>query len=151
MRWTPGVVAVAAVVGLAMLAGAEASHLKENPKKHKIVYHLNEAGVDKTKFVLSNIENHIKGVGGLQNIETIELVVHGPALKNFLTATIDPGLKASLERLQTEGLVFGACGNTMKAFNITLEQLPEGAKYLPQGGVVRVMELEEQGYADIKP
>ena len=45
MKWTPGVVAVAAVVGLAMLVGAEASHLKENPKKHKIVYHLNEAGV----------------------------------------------------------------------------------------------------------
>jgi len=33
----------------------------------------------------------------------------------------------------------------------TLEQLPQGAKYLPQGGVVRVMELEELGYAYIKP
>ena len=30
---------------------------------------------------------------------------------------------------------------------ITLEQLPEGAKYLPQGGVVRVMELAERGSA----
>jgi intracellular sulfur oxidation DsrE/DsrF family protein len=32
-----------------------------------------------------------------------------------------------------------------------LEQLPEGAKHLPQGGVVRVMELQEQGYSYIRP
>lgn len=41
----------------------EASHLKESPNKHKIVYHLNDPGVDKAKAVLGNIRNHIKGVG----------------------------------------------------------------------------------------
>jgi intracellular sulfur oxidation DsrE/DsrF family protein len=39
----------------------------------------------------------------------------------------------------------------MKAFQITLDQLPAGAQHLPQGGVVRIMELEEQGYAYIRP
>jgi len=39
----------------------------------------------------------------------------------------------------------------MKAFSITLEQLPPGTKPLPQGGVVRVMELQEQGYVYIRP
>src|SRR5437899_3104954 len=43
---------------------ARASHLKEQPKKHKIVYHLDEAGLDKARSVLGNIENHIRGVGG---------------------------------------------------------------------------------------
>lgn len=153
-EWWSGWFRTAAIVaGLVMLASSatEASHLKESPKKHKILYHLNEPGVDKAKFVLGNIENHIRGVGGLGNVEAIELVVHGPALKTFLTASMDPGLKAALERLQTQGLAFGACGNTMKAFSITLEQLPEGAKHLPQGGVVRVMELQDQGYAYIRP
>lgn len=143
---------VVAAIGLVVASTpAEAAHLKESPKKHKIVYHLNEPGVEKAKFVLGNIQNHIKGVGGSQNIEALELVVHGPALKAFLTASMDPSVKRILETLQASGLEFGACGNTMKVFNIALEQLPDGARHLPQGGVVRVMELQDRGYAYIRP
>jgi uncharacterized protein len=142
-----------AVASLLVLAPAVAgaSHLKEQPRKHKVVYHLSEAGVDKARFVLGNIHNTITGVGGPANIEAIELVVHGPALKTFLTASMDPELKAMLAELQGQGVAFGACGNTMKAFSITLEQLPKGAHYLPQGGVVRIMELVEQGYVYLRP
>ena len=128
---------------------SEAPDTKEPPKKHKIVYHLTDP--EKTKFVLSNIQNHINGVGGWGHIEALELVVHGPALKNFLTKTMDPEVQQALERLQGQGVVFGACGNTMRAFNITLEQLPAKTEYLPQGGVVRLMELQEQGYVYIRP
>jgi intracellular sulfur oxidation DsrE/DsrF family protein len=64
---------------------------------------------------------------------------------------MDPELRQALQDLQREGLAFGACGNTMKAFKMTLAQLPAGARPLPQGGVVRVMELQEQGYAYIRP
>src|SRR3989442_1003934 len=126
--------AVAVGFGLILPAVAGASHLKESPKKHKIVYQLDDAGVDKARFVLGNIRNHIDGVG-LQNIEAVELVVFGPALRSFVTATMDPDLKRSLDLLQTQGLTFGACGNTMRNFNITLEQLPSGSRPLPQGGV----------------
>jgi hypothetical protein len=38
-----------------LLAGGE---------KHKIVYQLDDAGVDKTLFVLNNIGNHVDGGGG---------------------------------------------------------------------------------------
>jgi len=136
---------------LAAVAPAEAAHLTEQPKKHKVVYHLTEPGVDKAKFVLGNVQNHIEGVGGPDHVEAIELVVHGPALKTFVTASIDPDIRARLDRLQVQGVSFGACGNTMKNFNLTLEQLPHGARYLPQGGVVRIMELIEQGYVYIRP
>jgi len=142
------------LVVVAMLMAArpgEASHLKEQPRKHRVVYHLSEPGVDKARFVLGNIQNTISGVGGPANIEAIELVVHGPALKTFVTATIDPQLKTILADLQAQGVVFGACGNTMKAFSLSLEQLPKGAHPLPQGGVVRIMELVEQGYVYLRP
>ena len=145
---------VVALVALAVTLGPTlvgASHLADHPKKHKIVYHLDEASVDKARFVLGNIQNHIEGVGGMKNIEAIELVVNGPALKNFLTKDMNPELKRALDELRGEGVTFGACGNTMKAFRITAEELPAGAKLLPQGGVVRLMELQEQGYAYIRP
>jgi intracellular sulfur oxidation DsrE/DsrF family protein len=140
------------VVAVMVAAGSgEASHLKEQPRKHKVVYHLSEPGVDKARFVLGNIQNTITGVGGVANVEAIELVVHGPALRTFVTATMDPQLKTMLADLQSQGVVFGACGNTMKAFSLSLEQLPKGAHHLPQGGVVRIMELVEQGYVYLRP
>jgi intracellular sulfur oxidation DsrE/DsrF family protein len=142
---------VTAGLVLAGAGAAPASHLKEQPKKHKVVYHLSEAGVDKARFVLGNIANTIEGVGGWQNIEAIELVVHGPALRSFVTKTMDPDIKKALEGLQAQGVGFGACGNTMKAFQITLGELPAGTHHLPQGGVVRIMELEEQGYVYLRP
>ena len=140
---------LALLILVPMTAGA--SHLKEQPKKHKVVYHLSGVGVEEAKFVLGNLQNHVDGVGGPDHIEAIELVVHGPALKTFVTASMDPDIRARLDRLQVQGVVFGACGNTMKRLNLTLEQLPSGARYLPQGGVVRVMELVEQGYVYIRP
>jgi len=146
-RWVAAVVAALFLVGA---AGAGASHLGDG-KKHRIVYQLDDPGVDKTTFVLNNIQNHVGGVGGWKNIEALELVVFGPALRNFVTKDMDPAVKQSLAALQAGGLTFGACGNTMKGLNVTLEQLAGGAKPLPQGGVVRVMELQELGFAYIRP
>jgi len=146
--WVPCL--VVAIVLLAQVR-ADGAHLKENPRKHRIVYQLDEAGLDKAKFVVGNIRNHVSGVGGWQNIESLELVVHGPALKLFVQSSIDPALKQTLEMLQEQGMTFGACGNTMKNFSITLEQLPRGSLALPQGGVVRIMELQELGYSYLRP
>ena len=146
--WVPGLVVAIVMVALVQ---ADAAHLKEHARKHRIVYQLDDAGLDKAKFVLGNVRNHVAGVGGWQNIEALELVVFGPALKGFAKDGIDPALKQSLEALQMQGMTFGACGNTMKNYSITLGELPDGSKPLPQGGVVRIMELEDAGYRYIRP
>ena len=145
-------IALACGISLVLAAAvASASHLKEQPRKHRVVYQLTEPGVEKAKAVLGNIVNHVNGVGGWENIEALELVVHGPALKTFVTTDMDPAVRGLLDRLQTQGLALGACGNTMKGMNITLDQLPDGTRRLAQGGVVRVMELQEAGYSYIRP
>src|SRR2546422_11625258 len=145
--WVPGLVSAIVLVALAQ---ADASHLKEHARKHRILYQLDDAGLDKAKFVVGNIRNHVTGVGGWQNIESLELVGFGPALKSFVQSSIDLALKQVLEQLQSQGMSFGACGNTMKNFSITLEQLPRGSLALPQGGVVRIMELQELGYSYLR-
>ncbi len=144
----------AAFAGLGVRS-AKAAHLAENKKKHKVVYHLSDPNLKHNLFVLRNIRNHINGVKGPQNFD-VELVVHGPALENFVVMDMDPRLQASLDGLRDDGARFGACGNTMKALKITADMLPEGLKtssslHLPQGGVVRIMELQEQGYIYIRP
>jgi len=118
--WLPVLTAASVLVAL---VHADAADPKDSTRKHKIVYQLSDAGVDKAKFVLGNIRNHASGVGGWQNIEA----------------------------LQMQGMTFGACGNTMKNFSITADQLPPKSHILPQGGVVRIMELQEQGYIYLRP
>jgi hypothetical protein len=145
-RWWLVVVAVATV---AWFAGVEASHAPDHPKKHKIFYHLNEGGVEKARAVLVNIENHVS-VLGWKNIEALELVVHGPALRSFLVKDIDPDVRGKLEVLLTAGLRFDACQITMTRQKIDSKDLVEGATPVPSG-VVRVMELQEAGYAYVKP
>jgi intracellular sulfur oxidation DsrE/DsrF family protein len=140
-----------AIVAALVLAGAvaQASHLAEQPKRHKVFYHLDEPGVERAKAVLVNIENHVSVVGW-KNIEALELVVHGPALRTFLAKDMDPDIRGKLETLLAGGLRFDACQNTMARQKIEMKDLIEGATPVPSG-VVRVMELQEAGYAYIKP
>ena len=128
---------------------AEATHTKEYPKKHKIFYHLNEAGNAKAIAVLTNIQNHVDTVGW-QNIEALELVVHGPALRTFLARDLDPEVKGKLEKLMAGGLRIDACQITLKRQKVDLHDLLEGLTAVPSG-VARVMELQELGYAYVKP
>ena len=144
-------VIASAVVGVALFAGgvAEASHSRETPKKHKVVYHLNDAGAEKAKAALTNIQNHVDVVCW-QNIEALELVVHGPALRTFLAKDIDPDVRGKLETLLAGGLRFGACQITMTRQKIAFKEIIEGVSAVPSG-VARVMELQELGYAYVKP
>lgn len=150
MRRTLGVVAVA-TLGLALLAapGAEATHTKDYPKKHKVFYHLNEAGTAKAIAVLTNIQNHVDTVGW-QNIDALELVVHGPALKTFLARDVDPEVRGKLDKLMAGGLRIDACQITLKRQKLDVRDLLEGLTAVPSG-VARVMELQELGYAYVKP
>jgi len=44
-----------------------------------------------------------------------------------------------------------ACGNTMRAQNVTLKNLLPGFVSAEQGGVVRLAELQAEGYAYRRP
>ncbi|MBI3637526.1 MAG: DsrE family protein [Candidatus Rokubacteria bacterium] len=142
--------AVVALGLVALVAGAaQASHQAQHPKKHRVFYHLNEAGVEKARAVLVNMQNHVDVVGW-QNIEALELVVHGPALRTFLRKDFDPDIKAKLEVLLTGGVKLDACQITMQRQKLTAQDLIESMAAVPSG-VARVMELQEQGYTYIKP
>lgn len=114
----------------------------------KVVYHVSDA--DKVEFVLSNIRNHIKGVGGPENVEII-LVAHGPALKQFHDIEATDKVRETVSTLQHEGVEFDACGNTMRAQGVDLDGLLPGMVKVDQGGVVRIAELQSQGYIYIRP
>jgi intracellular sulfur oxidation DsrE/DsrF family protein len=116
--------------------------------KLKVVYHLSDA--EKVNFVLGNIQNHIDGVGGPDHV-TLALVIHGPALKAFHWAQANPDVSGRISHFAKDGVELAACGNTMKAQNITLTDLLPGFVNAEKGGVVRLAELQSQGYLYLRP
>ncbi|HUC52247.1 MAG TPA: DsrE family protein [Xanthobacteraceae bacterium] len=125
-------------------SGAKAA----TPDAAKVVYHL--ADLDKVDFVLGNINNHYKGMGGPEKV-TIALVVHGPALKAFHAADASPDTSKHTADLAKSRLQLYACINTMRAQNVTLEDLLPGFAVADKGGVVRLAQLQGDGYAYLRP
>ena len=116
--------------------------------KLKVVYHLND--LDKVSFVLGNIQNHLDGVGGPDHV-TLALVVHGQALRAFHLAAANPDLSKRVGQFSNAGLELAACGNTMTSQNVTLKDLLPGFVAAERGGVVRIAELQSQGYVYLRP
>lgn len=114
----------------------------------KVVYHLSD--LDKVNFVLGNIQNHFDGVGGPAHV-TIALVVHGPALRAFHSASANPDLSRRVQQLSGDGVELAACGNTMKSQDVSLRELLPGFVVADKGGVVRLAELQSQGYLYLRP
>ena len=140
------VLAIAGVgAGLAAGTSAQAAIAKN---KQKVVYHLSD--VEKVPFVLSNIQNHIAGVGGPEFVQIV-LVVHGPALKGFHKALADPKVKQTIDNLKEEGVGLDACANTMKAQKVDENGLLPGFVKVDQGGVVRIAQLQAEGYIYLRP
>jgi hypothetical protein len=118
------------------------------PDAAKVVYHL--ADLDKVGFVLGNIRNHFDGMGGPEHV-TIALVVHGPALKAFHSEGATPATAKDVEALRQSGLGLNACIHTMAGQHVTLKDLLPGFAVAEKGGVVKLAELQAQGYAYLRP
>jgi intracellular sulfur oxidation DsrE/DsrF family protein len=137
---------LAALVGV---LGANRAHAAgpERPRQ-RVAYHLSDH--DRVLFVLGNIQNHIDGTGGPGKAD-IRLVVHGPALRAFHAISVEPNIAELATRLIKGGTAFEACANTMKAQGVKLDDLTDGFIVAEKGGVVRLTELQQDGYAYLRP
>ena len=116
--------------------------------KLKVVYHLSDE--EKVGFVLGNIRNHINGVGGPENVKIV-LVMHGPAVKGFGDIDAVDRVRNAVKALQADGVEFDVCANTLAALSTSLDELLPGMMLAADGGVVRIAELQSQGYLYIRP
>jgi intracellular sulfur oxidation DsrE/DsrF family protein len=116
--------------------------------KLNVVYHLSDA--DRAPFVLNNMQNHIDGVGGPENINMV-LVVHGPAINALDEIEATDRVRSGVASLKEHGVAFEMCGNTLEVFNKELDELLPGFVAVNQGGVTRIGELQTQGYVYLRP
>ena len=139
--------AATAAGALAWRGSTDAARAND-PVVPRVAYHLSD--VDKVAFVLGNIENHLEGMGGPDKVHIV-LVVHGPALTLFHKGKATPDVSRKLLRVAAAGVGLAACGNTMKAQKIELADLLPGFVRVDEGGVVRLAQLQAEGYAYLRP
>jgi intracellular sulfur oxidation DsrE/DsrF family protein len=151
-RWICGLVLLL-ICGLTLtLSSTAGSHKNRSepplPAKQKVVYHVSEA--NKVRFALNNINNHLEGIGGNERIDIV-LVVNGGGVNGFLKSKAGQEVATDVELLELQDVRFEICGYSLKAFGSGVKDLVGNFKHLDQGGVVRLVELQQQGFAYLRP
>jgi len=149
------IVAVAALV-LALAGIGGTSFAAEKGKEHRIVVQVDQNDPAVMNLVLNNVKNMLEYYNAKGEPAKIEVVAYGPGL-TMLRDDKSP-VKDRLTRLAKDGsfpsnLQFSACHNTMMGME-KREGHPipiiSGAKVVPSG-VVRLTELQEEGWTYLRP
>jgi uncharacterized protein len=116
----------------------------------KVVYHIDDAKVQATK-ALRNIRNHLD----VAPDTTIVVVAHAEGIDFLMEGAKDaknPNIEyASLvSALKARGVKFEVCEITLKNRGLKKDQFIMDTDFTPSG-VVRLVELQSQGFAYIKP
>ena len=120
---------------------------------HKLAIQVDENDPHVMNLALNNaqnVKNHYEAKG--EDV-AIEIVAYGPGLNMFVAATSPVKDRISAMSLESPQITFSACENThrgmVKKAGKDVPLLSE-ATMVPSG-VVRLMELQEDGYAYVRP
>lgn len=134
------------MMGLALMQGVAIA--EENPqKKHKVVIQVNSDDPALHQMALGNALNMQKA-WGMDNVD-IEIVAFNKGLS--LMAGESPESKR-ISSLAMQNINFSMCKNTIDRAikDGVTPKLEEGVKVVPSGAG-RIVELQEQGYAYLRP
>ena len=120
---------------------------------HRLVLQVNSDEPEVMTLALNNAANVERYYTGLGEKVEIEVVAFGPGLHMLRddTSPVKDRIKAMAEK--TSSISFKACGNTQenmaKAEGKPVHLLSQAS--VVKSGVVRVMELQEQGWSYVRP
>jgi intracellular sulfur oxidation DsrE/DsrF family protein len=137
---------LAVVIGISTV-GCSGTAAVLSQESHRVVMHLNSGDEKVQRGVLNNIRHLYQEVG--REHARVELVAHGAGLTLLMKK--DSLLATEVAQLKTAYAVeFTACSNTMKAQGLTRTDLIDQVdRTVP--AIVRLVELQEQGWSYIKP
>jgi hypothetical protein len=143
MKLTASIKPVLLLVLLTVSTLAQAGDIK-----NKLVIQVSTDDPRTQKIALNNAAN-LQKLYGMDNV-VIEIVAYGPGL-GLLTEK--SGQASRVTSLALQDIHFSACGNTMQKISKKTGKMPKLLEGVDQvtAGVARIMELQQQGYAYIRP
>lgn len=120
---------------------------------HKVAIHVDQNDPQVMNMALNNAKNLAAYYDSKGETVDIELVAYGPGLMMLREDKSPVKDRISTMSLEMPNITFSACNNTIKGMTKKegheIKLLSE-AGVVPSG-VVRLMELQEQGYAYVRP
>ena len=158
------VAAAAGIAALLISASLQAQEKQQRPaqlskrvvadkKMHRLILQVNTNEPSMMNLALNNATNVAQYYKDAGEKVSIEIVTFGPGL-HMLRDDTSP-VKARIKSIKeaNPAITFKACGNTQenmhKAENKDIPLIPEAT--VVKSGVVRVMQLQEQGWSYVKP
>ena len=123
------------------------------PKRIKLRFMLIESDPKVMNMALNNVQNVSNYYAGKGEKVIIELVAYGPGVNMFVKGKSPVEDRILVMSMSVDGLAFSACGNTHRKMSEKAGKdvaLIDGVGMAPSG-VVRLVELQEQGYAYVRP
>jgi intracellular sulfur oxidation DsrE/DsrF family protein len=120
---------------------------------HKVAIHVDQNDPQVMNMALNNAKNVDAYYKSKGDTVEIEMVAYGPGLMMYVAGKSPVADRISAMGLEMPNLHFAACGNTlnaMKAKSGADVPLMSEAVVVPSG-VVRLIELQEAGYAYVRP
>ncbi len=122
-------------------------------KEHRLILQVNTNDPAAMNLALNNAMNVTQYYRKLGEKVKIEVITFGPGLHMLRDDTSPVKARIETMALSTPEVSFKACGNTQEnmhmAENKDIPIVPQAQ--VVKSGVVRVMELEEQGWTYVKP
>ncbi|WP_271592461.1 DsrE family protein [Bradyrhizobium sp. CCBAU 65884] len=132
---------------------AQATKTESAKKSHRLVLQVNSNDPAMMNLTLNNASNVAQYYRDLGEPVSIEVVTFGPGLHMLRDDTSPVKPRIEVLAMSHPEVSFKACGNTQenmrKAENKDINLIPQAT--IVKSGVVRVMELQEQGWSYVKP
>lgn len=141
------------LIAAAALAAATATGAFAEGKTHHVAIHVNENDPQRMNMALNNAQNVHNYYAAQGDEVVIELVTYGPGLNMLIPGKSPVEPRISTMSMEMPTIRFSACGNTLKSMSEKAGHdiaLMQEAQVVPSG-VVRLMELQEEGYTYIRP
>lgn len=120
---------------------------------HKLAIHVDENDPAVMNLALNNAENVKQFYDAKGEKVAIEIVAYGPGLNMYVAGKSPVEDRISAMSLESPEITYAACGNTHRGM------VKKAGKDVPlmseatmvESGVVRLMELQADGYAYVRP
>jgi hypothetical protein len=140
-------------IAFSALLAMTASFAAAEGVNHKVAVHVDQNDPQVMNMALNNVANLIDYYEGQGDTATVEVVSYGPGLTMLIEGESPVADRIAAMTLENEGLTFAACANTLagmeKKAGHAIPLMPE-ATVVPSG-VVQLINLQEDGYAYVRP
>ncbi|MGH6708131.1 MAG: DsrE family protein [Bradyrhizobium sp.] len=148
--------ATAALLSIAFATSAFTSNaLAADTKPHRVAIQVNQNDPQVMNLALNNATNVLEYYRAKNEEVEIDIVTYGPGLHMLRsdTSPVQDRLKRLKEMAFPSKVQFSACNNTKQGMEKTEGKaisVVSDATIVPSG-VVRIMELQEQGWSYVRP